>query len=126
MITLGGIEINKDMYLHGVIESRQIAFTQGRTVVDGLPFLLTKPTPGGRVLTLQTSKVGGATQGIWCQSVIEAVKELESPNNPVQLNYHDDIYTVQVVDTSNFEQLFSFEVLGPTKRYTGKIITIEV
>lgn len=126
MITLGGVTISDNMYLGGIVEAKQIAHKQERTVTAGLSVLKTAPTPGGRTITLESTNLGGSIQGIWCQRVIEQVKAVEASNLPVVLDHHGTTYNVQIVDTTQFQQMFSFEASGPDKKYTGKITTIEV
>ena len=125
MITLGGVEISDNMYLGGVTEARQVAYQQEITV-EGISKLRVMPTPGGRTITLETQQINGSIQGIWCQSVIDALKELEAANQTYILDHHGDEYYVKIVDTTGFRPMFSFEPVTPNKKYTGKLITIEV
>ena len=125
MITLGGIVISDNMYLGGVTQARQVVPQQLRTS-EGISLLTVHATPGGRTLTLGTTNLNGATQGIWCQSNIDEIKDLEATNVPVVLNHNGDIYNVRIVDTSDFTQFFQNEPVSPNKKYTGKITMIEV
>ena len=124
MITLGGIEISDNMYLGGVIESKQIEHEQVRTV-EGISRLRTVPTPGGRELTLGTTNDKGV-MGIWCQSVIEEVKALEATNQVLTLDHHGTIYLIKITDTSDFQPLFQWEPSSPKKHWVGNIKMIEV
>lgn len=124
-ITLGSVTISDNMYLGGVTEAAQTAAQQVRTV-EGNSILTTVSTPGGRTITLETQQVNGGIQGIWCQSVIDAVKALESNNTAVVLAHHGTTYNVKITDTTDLSPLFSWEPVGVNKKYTGKITTIEV
>jgi len=125
MITLGGVTISDNMYLGGITEAKQVAHQQERTV-EGVSKLRVVPTPGGRIITLESQNLNGSIQGIWCQSVIDEVKILEAANVAYTLDHHGTTYTVKIVDTTGFRPLFSFEPVTPNKKYTGKLITIEV
>ncbi len=124
-VTLGGIVISDNMYLGGVVESKQVVHQQVRTV-EGNSLLRVTTTPGGRTLTLGTTNLDGATQGIWCQSKIEEIKVFEAAGTSIILNHHGDTYTVRIIDTSDFAQMFQFEPASPDKKFTGKITMIEV
>src|SRR6056297_2596890 len=108
MITLGGVQISDNMYLRGVTEHPQVAFQQERTV-EGISKQIVVPTPGGRTLSLETQQLSGSIQGIWCQSVIDAVKELELTGGVYELDHHGAVYQVRIIDTSQFTPLFQFE-----------------
>lgn len=125
MITLAGISVSKNMHLLGVTQANQVAYQHTRTV-EGVSKLLVKPTPGGRVMSISSSQIGNAVQGIWCQSVIDEIKAVEKLASPVLLDYYGDLYTVYIVDTTDFTQMFQFEPISPTKSYTGKVTIIEV
>jgi len=113
------------MYLSGVTQARQISYQQNRTV-EGASVLSTVPTPGGRVLALETTQLNGAIQGIWCQAVIDDIKLLEAVNNVVDLVDNGVTYSVKIVDTTQLSQLLQFEPVSPTKKYIGRIEMIEV
>lgn len=125
MITLGSITISDNMYLGGVTQAKQVIPQQLRTS-EGLSLLTVHVTPGGRTLTLGTTNLNGATQGIWCQSTIDEIKDLEATAATVVLDHNGDIYNVKIVDTSDFSQFFQNEPVSPDKKYTGKITMIEV
>lgn len=125
MITLGGITISDNMYLGGITQSQQIAYQQVRTV-EGLSKLTTVSLTGGRNLTLGTVSMNSAIQGIWCQSVIDQLKDLEKTNIDCVLDFHGDTYNVRIIDTTDFTQMFQFEEVSPDKKYTGSIKMIEV
>ena len=125
MIDIGGVAISDDMYLGGVTEASN-SFYQQEFTVEGVSKLGVYPRTGGRQITLESQKNNGAIQGIWCQSTIDALKELEIAGDTVTLNHNGNLYSVKVVDTTGFSPLFQFEPVSPGKKYTGKLITIEV
>lgn len=125
MIDIGGVAISDDMYLGGVTEASN-SFYQQEFTVEGVSKLGVYPRTGGRQITLESQKNNGAIQGIWCQSTIDALKELEIAGDTVTLNHNGNLYSVKVVDTTGFSPLFQFESVSPDKKYTGKLITIEV
>lgn len=125
MITLGPVVISDNMYLEGVEKANSVSVEQVRTV-DGESYLTVVPSPGGRTLTLGTSQLNGATQGIWCQTVIDEIKALEATGNAQTLSYQGEVYVVVISSTSSITQMFQREPLGPNKKYTGVINLIEV
>ncbi len=124
MITLGGIEISDNMYLGGVTQAKQVSFKQSRTI-EGVSILRTVATPGGRVLTLGTTFLNNATQGIWCKSTIDEIKLLELQLLTIVLDHHDTIYNVKIIDTTDFAQMFQWEPVSESKKYTGRLTMIE-
>jgi hypothetical protein len=124
MITLGGVVISDDMYLDGLDNASLASVEQLRTV-DGNSIIRARPTPGGREITLGTQNRSGATQGIWCYSVIELVKQMELAALPVSLNYRGTLFEI-IITGANFEPLLQFELEGPNKMFTGTISLIEV
>lgn len=125
MITLGTVTINDNMYLEGVEKATPMLVTQQRTV-DGLPVASVSPNVGGRALTLGTSQLGNAIQGIWCQHIVDQIKVLQASGNAQVLDYHGDIYTVLIESTSSIVQLFQWEPKTPDKKYVGPLNLIEV
>lgn len=124
MIIFDTITLSDDMLLKGVVEASQVAYEQERTV-EGVSRVTISPKVGGRPLTLGSDTSGGSTMGIWCLETVEAIKALELSGTPKTLNYHGTIYSVYIVDTSDFTQLFKWEPLSPTKKYIGTIKLIE-
>lgn len=125
MITLGPVDISKNMYLNGLVQSEPYVFRQERTI-DGYPVVKAYPTPFGRQFTLGTTQLGNAIQGIWCQHVIDEIKALQELGTSQPLDYHGDLYTVVIASTSDLSQLFQWEVVSPDKKYVGLIKLIEV
>lgn len=125
MITLGSIAINNNMYLEGVVKASPVLVTQQRTV-DGQPVLSVTPNDGGRALTLGTSQLSNAIQGIWCQRVLDQLKAMQATGNSQVLNYHGDVYVVVIESTGSIVQLFQWEPITPDKKYVGPINLIEV
>jgi hypothetical protein len=123
IITLGSVVIGDSMILVGATESKQVVHQQKRTI-EGYSSTSVYPIHGGRSLTLG-SDLNETTMGIWCFSTITEVKELELLQTTQQLNYKGDIYTVLIVDTSDFKPLFKTEQESDTKKYTGTIKLIE-
>lgn len=123
--TLNSLTINDDMYLEGVEAAPNIMYEQKRSI-DGISSLATKVIVGGRTLSLGSTNERGALQGIWYQKDIDTIKTLERANAPVTLDYHGTVFTVKIVDTTDFKQLHQFEPVHPCKMYTGKITMIEV
>jgi hypothetical protein len=113
------------MYLGGIAEAKQVVHEQKRSI-EGVSFLTTRVLAGGRNLTLGTTNLNGAVQGIWFQQDVDQIKALETANASVTLNYHGDVYTVKIVDTSDFKQMFQSEVVQPCKAYLGTVKMIEV
>ena len=113
------------MYLDGLVKANPIAYQQDRTV-DGIPVMTIFSNQGGRQLSLGTSQLQGATQGIWCKSVLDDLKAVQGLGNPVTLDYHGDTYNVLITGTSDINQLLQFEPDTPNKKYTGTIKLIEV
>lgn len=124
-ITLGALTINDDMYLDGVVQAKNISYEQKRSI-EGVSAVSTKVIVGGKLLTLGTTNERGATQGIWFQKEIDALKALELQNLVLTLDYHGAVYTVKIVDTTDFKQLQQFEPVHPCKMYLGKFSMIEV
>lgn len=125
MIFLGGIEINKNMFLDGNVNSKNISYQQKRAI-DGNSNLTSKTLDGGRIFTLGSTSLNNAYQGIWLQKDIEELKALEKENNRLVFEYYGASYNVKIVDTTGFQQLFQWEESGPCKKYIGSIILIEV
>lgn len=125
MIKINEIELNKHLYLGGIETAPNISFQQKRSI-DGISELITKPLIGGRVLTLGTTNIEGKNQGIWCKEIIDEIKALELQNSVVSLNYYGTTYSVRIVDTTDFQQLYQWELPTPSKKFLGKIILIEV
>lgn len=123
-ITLGGVDISNNMYLSGLESAPLVSVEQVRTI-DGVSYVRSTPTPGGRTFTLGTQSKTGTVIGLWCSTVIDQVKVLESLADPVTLDYRGDIYEVIIVETS-FDPFHAFEVEGPNKKFTGTITLIEV
>lgn len=122
-ITLGGVTISDNMYLDGINNAALISAQQYRSI-DGLSLVLSKKQSGGRTITLG-SVVDSSVMGIWCQSVVDAVKLLEGDNSVLVLDYHGDTYNV-LITGMEFTQLFKFEPVTSNKKYTGTITMIEV
>lgn len=124
MITLGGVVISGNMYLSGVVESRGVVHQQKRTV-EGYSSTAVYPLHGGRTFTLGSDLSGGTTMGIWCKSVIDGLKLLELSGTLQILDYRGTLYSVYIVDTSNFKPLYKWQEESATKSYTGQITLIE-
>lgn len=125
MIILGGVLINENMYLEGIEKATPYHIDTQRTV-DGVSVSRAFPTTGGRKLTLGTSSEGGSVQGIWCQRVIDQVKQVQQQGNAVLLDYHGTQYTVFIVSTDSLTQMFKYEPVTPDKKYTGTLNLTEV
>lgn len=124
MITLNGVTISDNMFLDGIESSSNVIYTK-KTSIGGVSKVYAKRKVNGRELSLGTQE-DGKIQGIWCKSQIDQIKEIEKMAVPVILNYRGIEYNVMVVDTSNFKPLHIFEIEGSNKKYTGKILMIEV
>ncbi len=125
MITLGGIELDRNLYLGGVEQSKNTAVQQVRTV-EGVSIVTTKATPGGRTLTLGTDTTLRPLQGIWCQTIITQIKDLQLANQEVELVYYGVAYNVKIIITTDFDQRIAHQLRGDGKEYTGTITLIEV
>ncbi len=123
-ITLGGIDINNNMYLSGV-ESASLVSVEQLWTIDGNSVTRAKPLNGGRLFTLGTQNQSGSTQGIWCYEDIELVQALEQLAQGVVLNYRGTDYNVLISGTS-FTPLHQFEEEGPYKKFLGTISLTEV
>ncbi len=126
MITLDGIEINPNMYLGGLVQASKVSTNQ-QTSLDGVVATFVKPLIGGEKLTLGTTTGrNGALQGMWCQSVVDEVKNVEGNGQTVVLDYHGDIHHVVVSSTASLQQFNINEPVTPTKAYTGNINLLKV
>jgi len=123
MITLGGVSLNKNLYLSGLESAPGVVYKQSRTL-SGNSILTISPNVGGRTLTLTTQN-DKAIQGIWCKSSIDSVKALESLGLPVELDYRGATYQVVIVG-SEFKPMFIWQTEGPTKAFLGSLTLIEV
>ncbi len=123
-ITLGGLDISDNMYLEGFESALLVSVEQLRTI-DGISIVKTKPTPGGRNLTLGTQSKSGATQGIWCSELIDQIKDLELASQVVSLDYRGTLYDVIITGTK-FTPFHQWELEGPYKKFTGSISLTEV
>jgi len=123
MITLAGITINDNMYLSGLENSPAVAYSQKRTI-GGTSVVSAVPISGGRQLTLGTQQ-GKSIQGIWCKSVLDQLKSIESLALPVDLNYRGVSYQV-LITGSDVEPFIVREAESPTKSFIGTINLLEV
>ena len=121
-ITLGGLEINDNMYLSGLENAPGIAFSQVRTIL-GTSVTAVKPLIGGRSLVLGSQK-GKSLQGIWCSHIIDSLKPIESQGSVISLDYRGNIFNVIIVKTS-FSPMLVSEVEGPNKKFTGEVYLVE-
>jgi|LGVE01.1.fsa_nt_gb hypothetical protein len=125
MITLGGVTISDNMYLKGVHTSPEVLVQQDRSL-NGGSHLTVQKINGGKTYTLGTTNANGSIMGIWCSSVLDQVKVLESAGVAVPLNYRGIIYpAVLIVEVPKMDPLYHFELEGPDKKYLGHITITE-
>ena len=124
-ISLGGVALNENLYLEGV-ENHMGNSVNSVMTIGGLSITTTLARSGGRTLTLTTTNNSGALQGIFCQSDIDAIQEVEGSGLQVTLTYRDRGDFQVVITGLSFTQFKQNEPVSPAKRYTGSIQLIEV
>lgn len=122
-ITLGGLSLNKDLYLDGIVNAKNIAVSKVRTL-GGVADTRTMTQDGGRSLLLTT--LSDPLQGIFCQNQVDSIKEMETAGIGVTLTYRDSGDFLVLITGTNFTQFNQREPLGPNKKYTGGIQLTEV
>lgn len=123
-ITLGGIDIDDNMYLSPPENSPSNILEEIRTV-DGNYYVRVTSLNKGSQLTLGTQNKSGSTQGIWYLRVIKSLKALEIAGNVVELNYRGDIYNVLIAGM-DMTPMYQYELESDCKRFVGTINLIEV
>ncbi len=122
-VTLGGLDINNNMYLGG-LESASLVSVEQRWTVEGNSVIRTKPLNGGRSLTLGSQNKSGSIQGIWCLRDILLIQDLEQAGQSVELDYRGDVYNVIIASTA-FRPLHQFELESADKKFLGTLSLIE-
>lgn len=123
VITLGGLSLNKDLYLDGIVNARNIAVSKVRTL-GGAADVRTMTQDGGRPLSLTT--LSDPLQGIFCQSQVDAIKVMETAGLGITLTYRDSGDFLVLIIGTNFVQFNQREPIGPNKKYIGGIQLTEV
>lgn len=123
IITLGGLSLNKDLYLDGLVNAKNISVSKVRTL-GGVSDTRTMTQDGGRPLLLTT--LSDPLQGIFCQSQVDAIKAMETAGVGITLTYRDSGDFLVLIVGTNFRQFNQREPIGPNKKYTGSIQLTEV
>lgn len=125
MITIGGVELNKSLYLDKRNSAAAVSVSTEVTV-EGYSYTMAKPYLGGRQLELGTMSKGGRIMGIWCQEQIDQLKSFEQLAQAVTLDYHGETFNVLIESMDLDDPLHQNQVEGPGKLFVGKITLMEV
>jgi len=122
-ITLGGVELNQNLSLDGLVGTADTLSSMDVTL-SGNTILQIRPASLSRLLTL-IALDSNYKQGWFCHFQIVALKEIANSALPVALVYADETYSVVITDIK-VQEWYSWEPINDFKRYSGTISLQEV
>lgn len=122
-VSIGSITLQKDLVLKGLASDKPVMYNMTQ-MLGGNEHIEIDTASGTPTLTLEAI-TSPKIQGWFCYSHILAVEDLAREAQLVVLIHNDLSKNVLIVDYT-WDEWYTWEPLGPNKRYSGSITLKEV